>query len=234
MIESTTLCARLHRLLTHYPEYRYPIDWKRVPSNGVYFFYEGREMWGHGGRKRRIVRIGTHREGNFVSRMRSHYIDDRKIEGISRQTSCPKDRSIFRKNIGRALLARAGSRYLSTWNIDFQIRENRDRFGRLRRTELEKRVEHEITRILRKDFSFRVIPTGKHEAIIGGNGLEARLIGTIAHCQLCKPSKSWLGRYSPVDEIKKGKLWLVQHLNNGAMTEGDWVLCAKVGSRGRS
>jgi hypothetical protein len=224
-MDSTRACEKLHKVLEKYPEYRHPIDWRQLPSNGVYFFYQKGETWGHGGIRPRIVRVGTHRKGNFVSRMKSHYIDVRKIERMSSSTACPKDRSIFRKNIGRALLGRTKSKYLSIWNIDFQTQANRKQFGGRRKVDFERRIEREITDALEKTFSFRVIPTGTHEAIIGGEGLEARLIGTLANCGLCQASRNWLGKYSPVGEIRNGKLWLVQHLSSGALKESDWLLC---------
>lgn len=72
--------------------------------------------------------------------------------------------------------------------------------------------------------SFRFIPFGGQERrrIIGKEGLESRLIGTVAKCNVCKPSESWLGRYSPVPEIKNGKLWLSQYITSGmGLTEQD-------------
>lgn len=48
---------------------------------------------------------------------------------------------------------------------------------------------------------------------IGSVGLESKLIGTVAKCNICKPSDNWLGKYSPLLNIHNGKLWLTQHLN---------------------
>jgi hypothetical protein len=224
-MNSAKLCERLHQVLEKYPEYRHPIQWDALPANGVYFFYERGEVWGHGGTRPRIVRVGTHRQGNLVSRLKSHHVEDTKIDRISVDTACPKDRSIFRKNIGRALLVKEKSAYLPLWNIDWQIEANRKLSGAARNVEFEKTVERDISRVLRDEFSFKVIPTGRHESIIGGNGLEARLIGTLSHCDCCAPSRDWLGCYSPVPEIRKGKLWLVQPLSKGALEESDRVLC---------
>src|SRR5437870_8533078 len=105
MTRSTDLCEQIHSLLERLALYRYPVKWSSLPSNGIYFFYEEGEHWGHGRQRPRIVRVGTHREGNLVSRMRSHYIDESRIAVMALERSAPKDRSIFRKNIGRALLA---------------------------------------------------------------------------------------------------------------------------------
>jgi hypothetical protein len=62
---------------------RYPFDInKLLPNNGVYFFYEDGEVWGHGSadddtnnnNKPRIVRIGTHKDGNFKSRISEYFL----------------------------------------------------------------------------------------------------------------------------------------------------------------
>ena len=42
--------------------------------------------------------------------------------------------------------------------------------------------------------------------------LESKLISTVSLCQECKPSKDWLGLYSPKEKIREGGLWLVNEL----------------------
>jgi hypothetical protein len=60
--------------------------------NGIYVLFERGEECHDGGR---IVRVGTHTgDGQLRSRMLQHFVNENK------------DRSIFRKNIGRALLNR--------------------------------------------------------------------------------------------------------------------------------
>jgi hypothetical protein len=51
--------------------------------------------------------------------------------------------------------------------------------------------------------------------------LESSLIGTLAHCNLCKPSEKWLGNYSPKQQIRDSGLWLVQHLKANGIKEKD-------------
>ena len=90
---------------------RHPFPLDRLPRNGIYFFYEDGEIWGHGGDARpRIVRIGTHRDGNFRSRMNEHFLLSESSIRFDATKSRPHDRSIFRKNLGRPLLARDGVR----------------------------------------------------------------------------------------------------------------------------
>lgn len=49
--------------------------------------------------------------------------------------------------------------------------------------------------------------------------IESKLIGIVSNCELCNPSKNWLGKYSPLSKINSGKLWLSQHLNSRGLTE---------------
>jgi len=90
MYEDT--CSRLHKMLNDLPRYSFAQLDHRVPADGVYFLFESGEG-GHEGQ--RIVRIGSHTgKGNLASRLREH-------------VRLNKDRSIFRKHVGRALLQRA-------------------------------------------------------------------------------------------------------------------------------
>lgn len=58
-------CRWLHETLEDFL-IKYPFNVKLLSFNGIYFFYEEGEFWGHGGNKLRIVRIGTHRHKNFI------------------------------------------------------------------------------------------------------------------------------------------------------------------------
>ena len=52
------VCQWLHERLEALPLVQFPFDPERLPDNGIYFFYEQGETWGHGGRRPRIVRVG--------------------------------------------------------------------------------------------------------------------------------------------------------------------------------
>jgi len=177
---------------------------------------------GHGGDKPRIVRIGTHKDGNFRSRIKEQYLLDESWMNFDKNKPKPSDRSIFRKNIGRVLLSKDRDSYLQIWNnIDFMLRENRELWGNKRNIEKERKIEEEITRILRERFSFRFIMIDNQMERIGSKGLESSLIGTITRCKLCKPSASWLGNYSPIQKVRESGLWLVQHLKAYPINEND-------------
>lgn len=215
------LCKWLYEQLEQLQIFKYPFELEKLPENGIYFFYENEEIWGHGGYKPRIVRIGTHKDGNFRSRIKEHFLFDESKMDFDATKPAPHERSILRKNIGRALLNRAKDNYLKIWEIDFTTRRNREEYGCLRDIQKEKKVESEVTRILREKFYFRFITVDSKMKRVGTGGLESSLIGTVVHCKLCRPSSGWLGRYSPKKQIKESGLWLVQHLEADEINESD-------------
>jgi hypothetical protein len=217
--DTTEYCHWLHEQLEKLPAVQYPFDSTTLPNNGIYFFYENGEFWGHGHTNRRIVRIGTHKDGNFKSRMSEHFLLKESKMNFTSDRPGPHDRSIFRKNLGRALLE--GDDYLKIWDIDFTKTANRKKYSSLRNIAKEKELETEITKLIRECFSFRFIMFEGQRARMGSGGVESRLISTVANCKLCKPSDSWLGLHSSKPQIKGGKLWLVQHLKGPPLSARD-------------
>lgn len=215
----STICYSLHSFLQKRPEVRWPFALEDLPRNGIYFFYEAGETWGHGGTHPRIVRVGSHREGNFRARIADHYVINERKMAFNSQQAAPKDRSIFRKNIGRALLHRNNDPYLAVWDIDFTIRANREMNGFRRDIQKERHVENEVSRLLREKFSFRWIELADEKLRLGSEGLEASFIGTLGRCSECHPSANWLGRFSPKPKIAESGLWLEQHLGSIGFTE---------------
>ena len=200
-------CERLHKLFNSIPRKRFPFSEGEIPENGIYILFEDGEN-AHG--VDRIVRVGTHTgKDQLKSRLKQHFINENK------------DRSIFRKNIGRALLNRDKDDYLQIWEIDFMKRKNRELFKNKRDIDKEKRTESKITSILRKNFSFKFITIEDQIERMGSKGLESPLIGTVAKCRLCKSSDNWLGKHSPKPKIRENGLWLVQHLKANSITESD-------------
>ena len=219
MTAASEMCAAAHRALERLPLTRYPFDIDGMPDAGVYFFYEDGESWGHGDEEKpRIVRIGTHRKNNFRSRMRDHYVPDSRSMNLDASKSPPHDRSIFRKNLGRAILNREGSRYLDVWNIDFTTREARAKKSHLRNVEEDARIEAEVTRLLKERFSLRfVVLEGEKKRL----DIESKIIGTLHGCPCCKSSEDWLGLHSPVDKIREGGMWMTQHLKSDGLAVAD-------------
>ena len=83
-------CSELHKIVNKMERFEFPFNREDIPKNGLYILFEKNEL-GHDGD--RIVRIGTHTgQSQLRSRLKQHFMNENK------------DRSIFRKNIGRALL----------------------------------------------------------------------------------------------------------------------------------
>lgn len=233
-MSSDVMCRWLHEKLESLYLIKFSFDLTKLPDNGIYFFYEEGENSTHinydyddnnnssisTNAKARIVRIDMHTEGNFSSRISEHFLVNEAAKMMNFTISNPKpsDRSIFRKNIGRALLNKENDYYQKIWEIDFTTRENCNNYGIMRNIQKEKEIESAITRLLREKFSFRFIPLEGQVKRIVRSEIEDKLIGTIASCNLCKASDNWLGKYSPIPQIKNGKLWLSQHLNSPGLS----------------
>ncbi len=216
-----SLCEWLHKVLEPLPVVQYPFENAHLPDNGIYFFYEEGETCDHKKNLQRIVRVGTHRDGNFRQRIASHFLTNRNPINFDIDRKKPSDRSIFRKNIGRALLNGSHDPYLEVWEIDFTSHESKQIFAHRRNIEKEIEIEGKITAILRNNFTFRFIELEGQQQRMGTEGLESKLIGTLASCPNCGPSPNWLGLDSPVKKIAKSGLWLVQHLKSPSLGEED-------------
>ncbi len=123
-------CTRIHNLAHNQARHSFPFDDSLLPRSGIYFLFQKGE-YGHG--QDRIVRIGTHRGDNqLVSRLKQHFMHENK------------DRSIFRKNIGRTLLAQAYDPFLEYWEKDLTTRKAKDEYGHLIDFEYQRRVEKQV------------------------------------------------------------------------------------------
>lgn len=173
----------------------FPFDESKIPSNGIYILFEVGEE-GHGGE--RIVRVGTHTGANQLrSRLRQHLLNENK------------DRSIFRKNIGRALLNRNNDPFIEIWEIDLTTRKARDKYSSSIDFGYQKSIEAQVSQYIQRNFSFCVFEmTDKEERL----EIESKMISTVSWCEGCKPTKEWLGNSSPKEKIVKSGVWLVNEL----------------------
>lgn len=201
----TSLCAELHGLAQGVSLQRFPFDRASLPFNGIYLLFESGEK-AHGGD--RIVRVGTHTGDNQLpSRLVQHFLKENK------------DRSIFRKNIGRALLNRSKDPYLAEWELDRTSRAARARYGVERDTVKRQAVEREVTEYLQRHFTFVVLRVDEKADRLR---LESRIISTLSHCDDCQPSARWLGLNSPKERIRQSGLWLVNELYKEPLTRADF------------
>jgi len=206
-------CARLHTLLEQLPLYGADVDLDLLPnSSGIYFFYQKTgahwEPSGHGEPAKGIVRIGI--SGGARGRVSHHYHGIIPISSINLDTLCPKDRSIMRKHIGRAILNRPGhphAQYLPIWNADLTTPATRDALRNRRNVEIEKAIEREVSDVMARDFYFRCV-AGKSDEEVGY--LETSAIGIVSSCPVCRRSAGWLGSSHPNPVISQGKLWNIK------------------------
>ncbi|MXW43984.1 MAG: hypothetical protein F4Z56_04650, partial [Candidatus Dadabacteria bacterium] len=96
-------CRFIHDLAGHFDRHEFPFEPGLIPESGIYLLFEAGET-AHG--TERIVHVGMHS-------------GDRRLRSRLQEHDSPnKDRSILRKNVGRALLRKSGDSFLEKWNID--------------------------------------------------------------------------------------------------------------------
>lgn len=208
-VEVMNLCGKLHALVKGGRRYSFPFNKNDIPRNGVYVLFEKGES-GHEGD--RIVRVGTHTGDNQLrSRLTQHFIKENK------------DRSIFRKNIGRALLNKDGNPFLEQWEYDLTSREGREKHGSFVDGSKLRDVENAVTKYIQRSFSFVILEVmSKNDRL----KLESRLVSTVSLCPACQPSTAWLGHRSPKLKIRESGLWQVNELYKEPMTGSDLDLVA--------
>ena len=205
ILSHNTVCKQLHKLLNRLPRHNFPINMAAIPKNGIYVLFESGEI-GHG--QDRIVRVGTHTgKDQLSSRLKQHFVQENK------------DRSIFRKNIGRALLASEQDSFLAQWEIDLTSNTAKEQYAQLIDFKKQQAVEQRVTQYMLDHFSFVVFHVDDKEKRLW---LESKLISTVSACLQCVPSVGWLGRYSPKDKIRVSGLWLVNELYKSDLTQTEF------------
>lgn len=190
-----SVCKQLHHIVHRLKRHRYPFDVSELPKNGLYLLFEEGET-GHDGE--RIVRIGTHTgENQLRSRIKQHFIKEKK------------DRSIFRKNIGRALLHQNNDPFLEAWNIDLTSRASKAMHASSIDFDKQATIEQSVSTLIRETMSFCVLQIESKALRLQ---TESRIISTVSLCEHCAPSKNWLGLQSPVKKIAESGLWQVNEL----------------------
>lgn len=196
-----SVCAQIHAMASEMERHRFPFDPTQLPTNGVYLLFEEGEFAHDGDR---IVRVGSHTgPNNLAKRLKEHFLVENK------------DRSIFRKNIGRALLNRENDAFLEQWQWDLTSHANRDKYeSRIDRQKL-RFTEQKVSEYITCNFSFVILPCShaKDERL----ALESRLIATVAQCPSCGPSSNWLGGFSPNETHHRTGLWQVQHVGGNPL-----------------
>lgn len=190
------LCLALHMFFNALPR----MDWTMIKNvqykNGIYIMFEkGQSYLGMD----RIVRVGTHRgQDRLKIRLEDHFVKS------------DSDRSIFRKNIGRALLSKANDTYIKAWELDTTKAEDKVRNGHLIDEAKEAEIEKEISSYLKNNISFLCFPVETETERLR---LEEGIISLLNKTHNFKPCDNWLGLSSPIKEISNSGLWNKQGLN---------------------
>ena len=197
-------CNIIHEWFNAMKRLHFPFNENEIPPNGIYVLFEKGEKAHNNDR---IVRVGTHTgDDQLRYRLWQHFINENK------------DRSIFRKNIGRALLNKENNTFLKQWEIDLTTRKAKNLHKSKIDFEQQKEIEGRVTKYLQNNFSFVVFEVPKKENRLK---IESKIISTISLCHDCQPSKNWLGLHSPKEKIRKGGLWLVNELYKEPLSKTD-------------
>lgn len=195
----------LHKIFNELERFSYPFENRldEMPNNGIYAKFEKGEKHNDFDR---IVRIGTDTgENNLKKRLIEHFVTENK------------NRSIFRKNIGRAMLNKDNNPYLKFWELDTTSKAEKERSLKYIDVDFETKTEKEISSYIKTNFSFCVFNVETKEQRLFW---ESKLISTLAY--QTKPSKNWLGNFSTKDKIKQSGLWQVQGLSKSKLTDEEF------------
>ncbi len=155
------------------------------------------------------MRVGTHTGANQLpSRLGQHFILENK------------DRSIFRKNIGRALLHRDHDLFFEQWELDLTTRAARTHHAGTVDLDKQCLMEKRVTKYMQASFTFIVLCVEEKEERLE---LESKLIATVSLCADCSPSPNWLGKHSPKQQIREGGLWNVNELYKTPLSVADLI-----------
>jgi hypothetical protein len=197
-------CKYIHGVFNSINKITFPFDKSKIPLNGIYILFENGEF-AHS--TNRIVRVGTHTgDNNLSNRLKEHFMKENK------------DRSIFRKNIGRSILNKNHDPFLDFWELDLTTKRAKDKY--IKKVDMKKQrdVENEVTKYIQNSFSFILVEIDDKSIRLT---LESKIISTVSLCSECKPSENWLGNHSPEEKIKKSGLWLVNGLWKIPLNEND-------------
>ena len=214
-----SLALKLHTLFNAQERITFPFEGKKntIPANGIYIMFEKGETYRG---LDRIVRVGTHTGDNqLYSRLNQHFVKENK------------NRSIFRKNIGRAFLHKEQHPYAEKWEYDTTSREGKEKYSKLLDIDFEKALEKRISNYIHQNLSFVVFEVNTKEERLFW---EEKIIATLSNAAKAgeiKPSANCLGSNSPKQEIRNSALWLVQGLYKQSLTTQEFENLEKLVTR---
>lgn len=198
------IVLELHQLFNEQKRFSFPFEEfiNEIPQNGIYIIFESGEKYKDFDR---IVRVGTHTGQNQLrSRVNQHFGKENK------------NRSIFRKNIGRCFLNKENNAYLNLWELDTTSRIDKAKNLKLLDLTFEKQIEREISNYVQTNLSFCVFEIDTKDDRLFW---ESKIVSTLAKALDIEPSDKWLGSHSTKDKIKASGLWQVNELYKDSLTE---------------
>ena len=205
------ICNEIHEIFNDLKEYSFPFNEKEIPKNGIYILFEKGEKINE---LKRIVRVGTHTGNNQLqSRLKQHFVRENK------------DRSIFRKNIGRALLNAENDSFIEHWELDLTTKVNKGKYSEQIDFQKQQSIEKKVSEYIQNNFSFAVFEVLEKEQRLR---IESRIISTVSNCTNCKSSENWLGLSSPKQKIIDSGLWLVNELWKQSLSENELTELKKI------
>jgi hypothetical protein len=196
-------CQEIHELFNSMKRHSFPFNEAEIPKNGIYILFEKGER-GHGGD--RIVRIGTHTgKDQLRSRLKQHFMNKNK------------DRSIFRKNIGRNILNKNKDPFLKQWELDLTTKKAKQKHKHIN-FEKQNQVEEKVSKYIQNNFSFVILPIENKKK---RKEIESKIISTVSLCDYCRPSKRWFCLFSPKQKIRESGLWLINELYKEPLKDED-------------
>jgi hypothetical protein len=217
MMDKNAKCEQLHLWFNSLKKHTYYANFvNNIPENGIYIQFEIGET-GHSGD--RIVRIGTHRgQNNLSKRLEEHYENN--------------GRSIFRRKVGSAIIKKsllegAGvwiEKDLKDWNYgDYFEREQN--FIEKGRGNQYKEIQNQVSAYIRTNIYFVCFEVYDEKV---RKDFEARLISTVSNCTQCQQSEKWLGKYSDKPKVVKSGLWQEQHLWEDDISDDEMNMLEKI------
>ncbi len=219
------ICSELHRELCKLEKYEVPSETDGrgafkfgdvdVPKNGMYFFFQKGEE-GHNGD--RIVRVGINKTKKLALRMSNHF----RLDPL---------RSVFSTYLIHIYILYLMGPKLDEWTGTCNPNKifDANRFDELYRvnkkpSDLEKDLKILRSRMYKGNtdrlegyrkallpyfrenfrYSFVWFPDELEERDL----MEDGIIGTVAHCNKCGPSSTWIGKLAPHKATREYGLWL--------------------------
>ena len=211
-------CLILHNKFSVLPRFSGTYQKDQVPQNGLYIVFEKGET-AH--KTDRIVSIGTHTgENNLPQRINEHLFTPKKDRSIFRKhigrCILAKQNDTFLQKLSRCILAKQNDTFLQQWEIDLTTKAHRDKYANNIDFNKLEETERKVSKYITNNLSFAVIEVNDKQERLN---MKSSILSTIACCNDCSASNIWLGNHHPNQKIRHAGLWNVEGLNKSPLSE---------------